>query len=483
MTDRSRPSAPVAMYQQSTLDNGVRIVTETTDSRVVSVGVWIEVGARDEHDLTNGSSHFVEHMLFKGTKRRNAHQIARELDVMGGMANAFTATETTCVYATVLADRLPQLADLLADIVLNSSFLPAEVENEREVILQEIAMVEDTPDDLVHDLFNRELWGRHPLGNTVLGSPRVVGALTSHHLLDYVQRHYTPGRILIAAAGQVEHESFRKLWAKPFGKIRGGTGERPAVPAAVSDRRGRKISGHGAPQVAASGTAMRTPVREPARSPQDAVPRDRLPAAFSRRAPEYREPARRVFDRGLEQVHLVMGTYGLGETDPDRYALQLLNTVLGGNMSSRLFQEIREKRGLAYSVYSYLNANSDSGSLGVYLGVDPLAAEEAVGLVGKEIRRLVREPIAAEVLAEARDYARAVIMLAEENTEARMCRLARNVINFDRDLPLPEILAGFDRVTSADIIGIAEKIFLRPLSAVALGPLDDGLLDWDALDE
>lgn len=436
MTDRSRPSAPVAMYQQSTLDNGVRIVTETTDSRVVSVGVWIEVGARDEHDLTNGSSHFVEHMLFKGTNRRNAHQIARELDVMGGMANAFTATETTCVYATVLADRLPQLADLLADIVLNSSFLPAEVENEREVILQEIAMVEDTPDDLVHDLFNRELWGRHPLGNTVLGSPRVVGALTPHHLLDYVQRHYTPGRILIAAAGQVEHESFRKLWAKPFGKIRGGTGERAAVP-----------------------------------------------AAFSRRAPEYREPARRVFDRGLEQVHLVMGTYGLGETAPDRYALQLLNTVLGGNMSSRLFQEIREKRGLAYSVYSYLNANSDSGSLGVYLGVDPLAAEEAVGLVGKEIRRLVREPIAAEVLAEARDYARAVIMLAEENTEARMCRLARNVINFDRDLPLTEILAGFDRVTAGDIVGIAEKIFLRPLSAVALGPLDDGLLDWDALDE
>ena len=422
------------MYRQSTLDNGIRLVTETTDSRVVSVGVWIEVGARDEHDLTSGSSHFVEHMLFKGTRRRDAHQIAREFDVMGGMANAFTSTETTCCYATVLADRLPQLADLLADIVLNSSFAPAEVENEREVILQEIAMVEDTPDDLVHDLFNRELWGRHPLGNTVLGSPRVIGALTPHHLQEYVQRHYTPGRILIAAAGKVEHESFRKLWSKPFGKIKGGAGEGAAV-------------------------------------------------ALSRRAPEYREPLRRVFDRGLEQVHLVMGTYGLSETDPDRYALQLLNTVLGGNMSSRLFQEIREKRGLAYSVYSYLNPNSDSGGLGVYLGVDPLTAEEAAGLVGKEIRCLAREPIAAEVLAEARDYARAVIMLAEENTEARMCRLARNVINFKRDLPLAEMLAGFDRVTADDIRAIAEKIFARPLTAVALGPLDDDLLDWDALDE
>jgi len=435
----NRPVGPLgsaAMCQQSTLDNGVRIATETTDSRVVSVGVWIEAGARDEHDLTNGSSHFVEHMLFKGTDRRNAHQIAREFDVMGGMANAFTATETTCFYATVLADRLPQLADLLADIVLNSSFLPAEVDNEREVILQEIAMVEDTPDDLVHDLFNRELWGRHPLGNTVLGSPRVIGALTSHHLLDYVQRHYTPGRILIAAAGQVEHDSFCQLWAKPFGTMPRGAGER--------------------------GTDS---------------------AAGLRRVPEFREPVRRIFDRGLEQVHLVMGTYGLGETDPDRYALQLLNTVLGGNMSSRLFQEIREKRGLAYSVYSYLNTNSDSGALGVYLGVDPLAAEEAVGLVGKEIRRLAREPIPAEVLAEARDYARAVIMLADENPEARMCRLARNVLNFNRNLPLAEILAGFDRVTAADIQALAAGIFARPLSAVALGPLDDGLLDWDALDE
>ncbi|MFH7319561.1 M16 family metallopeptidase [Desulfurivibrio sp. D14AmB] len=435
----NRPASPPgspAMCQQSTLDNGLRIATETTDSRVVSVGVWIEAGARDEHDLTNGSSHFVEHMLFKGTGRRNAHQIAREFDVMGGMANAFTSTETTCFYATVLADRLPQLADLLADIVLNSSFLPAEVDNEREVILQEIAMVEDTPDDLVHDLFNRELWGRHPLGNTVLGSPRVIGALTPHHLLDYVQRHYTPGRILIAAAGQVEHDSFRQLWAQPFGSMPRGPGERAADS-----------------------------------------------AAGSRRAPEFREPVRRIFDRGLEQVHLVMGTYGLGEADPDRYALQLLNTVLGGNMSSRLFQEIREKRGLAYSVYSYLNTNSDSGALGVYLGVDPLAAEEAVGLVGKEIRRLAREPIPAEVLAEARDYARAVIMLADENPEARMCRLARNVLNFNRDLPLAEILAGFDRVTAADIQTLAEGIFVRPLSAVALGPLDDGLLDWDALDE
>ena len=187
----------------STLANGVRVVTETTPSRVVSVGVWVDVGARDEHDLTNGCSHFVEHMLFKGTARRDAYQIARELDVMGGAANAFTSTEATCYHATVLADRLPQLVDLLGDITINSRFAPEEVESEREVILQEIAMVEDTPDDLVHDLFNRQFWGRHPLGNPVLGPPEVIGALTPAHVRDFHHRHYTPARFVIVAAGQV----------------------------------------------------------------------------------------------------------------------------------------------------------------------------------------------------------------------------------------------------------------------------------------
>ncbi|MFH7325825.1 M16 family metallopeptidase [Desulfurivibrio sp. C05AmB] len=422
--------------QVSTLANGVRIVTEATPSRVVSVGIWVEVGARDEHDLTNGCSHFVEHMLFKGTTRRNAHQISREFDVMGGAANAFTATESTCYYATVLADRLPQLVDLLSDIVLNSRFAPEEVENEREVILQEIAMVEDTPDDLVHDLFNRQIWGRHPLGNSVLGPPRVIAALTPGHLRDYHQRHYNPGRILIAAAGKVEHQSFHRLWQEAFA--------------------GRAGAG--------------------------AVAADLAPAArggaLSRRPPEYLQSSRRIFARDLEQAHLVLGAYGLGETDPQRYALHLLNTVLGGNMSSRLFQEIREKRGLAYAVYSYVNAHSDSGTLGIYLGVDPQAAAEAVALVNAAVSRLRREPLADEVLAEARDYARAVIMLAEENMEARMCRLARNIINFGRPLPIEEIIADLARVTADDVLKVANRVFAPPLSGVALGPLDQDLLNW-----
>ncbi len=425
----------------STLANGVRVVTETTPSRVVSVGVWVEVGARDEHDLTNGCSHFVEHMLFKGTARRDAHQIARELDVMGGAANAFTATEATCYHATVLADRLPQLVDLLGDITLNSRFAPEEVESEREVILQEIAMVEDTPDDLVHDLFNRQFWGRHPLGNPVLGPPEVIGALTPTHVRDFHHRHYTPARFVIVAAGQVEHRRFRELceqnWGDQWELSRFSSAAYTGARATVSPRR---------------------PPVPPA-------------------------PSRQVFPRDLEQVHLVLGAGAPPENSPQRYALHLLNTVLGGNMSSRLFQEIREKRGLAYSVYSYVSAHSDSGNMGVYLGVDPQSVNEAMAVVVHELQDLGRQQLTAEALTEARDYARAVIMLAEENMEFRMSRLARNIITHGRPLPLEEILGALEKVTAEEIRQLAGRLFAQPLSALAMGPLEDESLDWGVLDQ
>ncbi len=424
--------------QLSTLTNGVRVVTETTPSRVVTVGVWVEVGARDEHDLTNGCSHFVEHMLFKGTQRRDARQIAREFDVMGGTANAFTAAETTCYYATVLVEALPQLVDLLSDIVLNSRFDQEEVEHERDVILQEIAMVEDTPDDLIHDLFNRRIWGHHPLGNPVLGPPKVIAALSPERIRDHHRHHYIPSRIMVVAAGQVEHQHLCRLWTQAL------TGDQVVV-----DNRPTPSS---------------------------------APAAFRRQAPERLAAQHHIFDRDLEQAHLLLGTYGLAERAPERYAFHLLNTVLGGNMSSRLFQEIREKRGLAYAVYSYLNPHSDSGIFGIYLGVDPRMATEAIELTVREIRRLRNQGLRPEELDEARNYTRAVIMLAEENMESRMSRLARNVINFGRALPLKEVLADLERVTMDDVQAMADRIFTSPLSGVALGPLDDGLLNWSSLD-
>ncbi|MDF1615645.1 M16 family metallopeptidase [Desulfurivibrio dismutans] len=414
----------------------MRIVTEATPSRVASVGFWVQVGARDEHDLTNGCSHFVEHMLFKGTQRRAAHQIAREFDVMGGTANAFTSTEATCYHATVLAERLPQLVDLLTDMVLNSNFAPAEVEHEREVILQEIAMVEDTPDDLVHDLFNRQFWGRHTLGNPVLGLPRVIGALPPGHIRDFHRRHYQPSRIVIAAAGQVDHQHFCELCRQ------------------------------GWDQLAAGGSVSGGP-------------------DFSRQPPVRPQPSRQIINRDLEQAHLVLGVSAPAENAPERYALHLLNTVLGGNMSSRLFQEIREKRGLAYAVFSYVNSHSDSGALAIYLGIDPRAANEALAVVGQEVRRLGQQRLSDEELAEARDYARAVILLAEENMESRMARLARNIITHGRPLPLEEILGALKRVSAEDIRQLATELFARPLSATALGPVaedDEEALDWRALD-
>lgn len=418
------------MYRQTTLDNGVRIVTEEADSRVASVGVWVEVGARDEHDLNNGCAHFIEHMLFKGTARRDAQQIARELDVMGGMANAFTSTESTCLYATVLADQLPRLADLFSDMVLSSRFDPDEVEHEREVILQEIAMVEDTPDDHIHDLFNRQLWGRHPLGNTVLGSREVISALTARHLNDYVRKHYVPPRMLIAGAGRIEHDRFCELWHDAF----------------------------------------------------NALPTGGKPGPGPRRIPEPQSPSRKIFPKPLEQAHLVLGTYGLPETSPQRHALHVLNVILGGNMSSRLFQEIREKRGLAYSVFSFLNCNSDSGSLAIYLGVDPASADEALELVAVEIDRLRHERVANPVLTEARDYAKAVVLLAEENMEARMTRLARNEISFNRHVPVEEVTTALGKISAAQVREVAETIFAQPLTGVALGPLGPEALNWKTLD-
>lgn len=417
------------MYRKSTLDNGVRIVTEQVDSRVVSVGIWVEVGSRDEHDLNNGCAHFVEHMFFKGTGRRSAQQIARELDVLGGMSNAFTSNETTCFYATVLDDQLPRLADLFADIFLHSAFAADEVDREREVILQEINMVEDTPDDHIHELFNQQLWGRHPLGNTVLGPREVVGALSARHLVEYVRRFYRPERVLIAAAGNVRHEAFCALWEKAFADF---------------------------------------PPARAGKAPQ-------------RTTPEPLAPQRLVHTKQLEQVHMVLGTYGRSIAAAERYTFFLLNILLGGNMSSRLFQEIREKRGLAYSVYSYLNSYVDCGMLGIYLGIDPAVVTEAMGLVNHEIQRLCVERVSDQDLAETKDYAKAGVYLAAESMETRMTHLARNELYFNRDVPMIEVVEGIAAVTADELRQLAADLFAAPLSASAIGPLNESAIDWSVL--
>jgi predicted Zn-dependent peptidase len=408
--------------RKTLLDNGVRIITEREPSRLVSLGIWVEVGARDEDAENNGSAHFAEHMLFKGTRRRDAQQIAREFDILGGMSNAFTSNEHTCYYVTVLDSRLAGAIDLLADIFFNSRFSQAEIELERQVILQEIAMVEDTPDDRVHELFSGRFWQGHPLANTVLGRAEVVENMVGRRLRDYVRRHYLPGRIIVAAAGNVEHDRFVELWRPWLEKL--------SAPKRITPR-------WHSPKTDGSGCLV-------------------------------------AVSRPLEQEHLVLGCAGLAGDSPDRYTLLLLNTILGGNMSSRLFQEIREKRGLAYSVYSYLVSHSDCGYAGVYLGVDPESMPEVLGLVRHELRRLHQEAVSSEELADAVDYVRAGMYLAAENMESRMTRLARNEYSFGRHISMEEVAAEIERIRPEDLLTLAGRIFgAGRLTMAAIGPVPE----------
>ncbi len=418
-------------YQKTVLANGVRIVTEeVAHCRTAAVGIWVDVGSRDEHGPRRGCAHFVEHMFFKGTARRSARQIALELDGLGGTANAYTTRESTCFHATVLDRHLPQLVELFSDLFLQSAFAAEEVERERQVILQEFAMVEDTPDELLHDLFVADLWGGHPLGLPVLGDRQAVTAMDSATLRGYVQECYTPERIVIAAAGAVEHDAFVALWQDAFA--------------------GLAVTAGGGP---------------------------------GRQAPSQVPPVRKVYRRPFEQLHLVLGTYGVPVDSPDRYIFYLFNVLLGGNMSSRLFQEIRENRGLAYSVASDVSAYCDAGSLTIALGIEATTANQVLGLVASELGRFRREAVSAEELANAKEYVCGGIYLAADNMEARMTRLARNEICYNRFVPLEEVAEAFTRVTGEEIRELADRLLAAPLAGAALGPVKPKQIDWRLLDQ
>ena len=415
------------MFNKTVLPNGIRIITESLPhSKVVSVGVWIDVGSRDEHDLNSGSAHFVEHMLFKGTGKRSAQEIAREFDVLGGSANAFTTRENTCLHATVMDSNLPILVELFTDLLANSLFSDDEIERERQVILQEIHMVEDMPDDHIHDLFAALLWGMHPLGKTILGSHEIVAAMDSRKLRKYVQQYYTTDKIVVAAAGNVEHDDFVSLWQKAFDKFGQSSDLAPA-----------------------------------------------------RNEPLLLPSSRKIYTKPLEQAHVLLGAYGLSVIDADRFGYLLLNVLLGGNMSSRLFQEIREKRGLAYSIYSYTAPYSDSGYLAIYLGVDRESVDESLALIAQEISILQKTPVTETELANARDFIKSGMFLSMENMETIMTRIARNEMCFGKYISLDEVVDSIDRVTGEDILRLGSKIFGRQeLTVVGLGPFEKAGIDW-----
>ena len=414
MTD---PTASVeGEYRKTILPNGIRLVTERIPHvRSVAVGVWVDTGSRHEPGDRGGISHFIEHLVFKGTESRSAEDIARAVDSVGGQMDAFTTKEHTCFYVTVLDEHLPLAADLLADILLHPRFDAGDIEREKTVVLQEFGMVEDTPDDVIHDLFAERIWPQHPLGRPILGDRKVVQALDRDTLLRYFRMEYCPERITIAAAGHVRHEQLVDLLGNRFLDFR-----QPGAPRTVE------------PPVLATSLDL--------------------------------------IERPLEQVHFVLGGLGLEQDAPERYALFLLNTIFGGSMSSRLFQVVREREGLVYSIHSGNAAFRDSGLFYVYAGTEPAHFRRVVDLTLAEFRSLRADGVTPDELRRAKDHLKGSLMLSLESTGSRMTRIAKQELYFRRSFTFDEILADIERVTVQDVKVLGERLLAGPLSLVALGP-------------
>ena len=394
----------------------LRHITESMPHvRSVSIGVWLTRGSRHETNAQGGIAHFVEHMLFKGTATRTAEDIAQSIDSIGGQLDAFTAKEYASYYIKVLDEHLPTAVDLLSDIVMNPRFDTDDLEKEKKVILEEIKMVEDTPDDLVHELFTQHFWEGHSLGRPILGSPETVESFTTEILRRYFESVYVAPNLIVAAAGNVEHGRLRELLVDAFAGLRTSAG-----------------------------------------SYADTIPRV-VPQVMLR-------------SKELEQSHVCLGTNSYQQNHPDRYVSYIMNTVLGGSMSSRLFQNVREKRGLAYAVFSGLSAYRDAGNITIYAGCSNEAVPEVVDLCVEELRGM-KQPVPETELRRAKDHLKGSLMLSLENTASRMSHLARQEIYFERHFGLDETLAGVERVTIDDVTRVAGDLFANgSLAATIVGP-------------
>ena len=414
-----KTQVPQPVIVRDVLPNGLRLLTEQMPHvRSVSIGVWLARGSRHEPQDQGGIAHFVEHMLFKGTAHRSAEDIAQTIDSIGGQMDAFTAKEYASYYIKVLDEHLPLAVDVLSDIVRHPALVPEDIEREKKVVLEEIKMVEDTPDDLVHELFTENFWHDHPLGRPILGTRETVEALTAETLRAYFADAYTAENMIVAAVGNVEHARVRELVDRFLGSM-------PQRGTPIVDR---------PPQV--------------------------IPRIIIR-------------NKELEQSHVCLGTSGYRQDHEDRYASYVLNTVLGGSMSSRLFQNVREKRGLAYAVFSGLSAYRDAGSVTVYAGCANDAVGELVDVVVAELRRLKEDPPPEPELRRAKDHLKGSLMLNLESTSSRMSHLARQEIYFDRQFGLDETLEGVERVTQSDLQRVARDLFADgALAATVLGAVN-----------
>jgi predicted Zn-dependent peptidase len=408
------------LYRKLVLDNGVRLVTERIPTlKSVTVGVWVNAGSRDEQPSQAGYSHFIEHMLFKGTSKRSSAEISREIDALGGEMNAFTARETTTYYVKVLDQQLERAVELLSDLFYHSRFESKEVEKEKQVVLEEVRMVRDDPEDLVQELHSGQVLKRHPLGRPILGREKTIGGLRRQDLLHYIDTHYDPAQTIVAIAGNFDQARLDPMVAKYFGKKRG------PMTNSVNGRRPPELHG---------GVLLKK--------------------------------------KRLEQVHLCLGLKGIAAGHKDRYALYALNSVLGGSVSSRLFQEIREKRGLAYSIYSFLSGYSDSGMVTVYAATRPKEVDRVVDLICREIGRIGTKGIERKELERAKTQMKGSLMLSLESSHSRMSKLAKDELTYGRHLSLEDMLVHIDRVNEEQTSDVARRFFkLDSLAITGLGPL------------
>lgn len=413
------------MHKKETLGNGVRIVTEEMPFvRSVSIGIWVGAGSRDEDETNNGVAHFIEHMMFKGTTRRSAKQIAETLDAVGGQLNAFTSKEYTCYYAKVLDEYLDIATDLLTDMFFNSAFKEEELEKEKNVIIEEIKMYEDAPDELVHDIFANTIWSGHALGRPVIGTAQIIQQMERQEILDFKDKLYLPESIVVAVAGNIRHEEVVGKLAPLFGALK----KRPDS---------RKFF---APKAQSS--------------------------VFLKK-------------KDTEQVHLCVGTPGLPLDHEKTYVLHVMNSVLGGGLSSRLFQEIREERGLAYSVYTYHSSYRDAGLFSVYAGLSKLNLSKVVSLIGEELKSVRATGITQQELVRAKEQLKGSLYLGMENVSNRMSRLGKSELCLNRVVTVDEAVDKINAVSLDDVKELARQFFRSDnLVVSSIGPdLDEAQLN------